>query len=274
MKIALLQMMVTADKEKNLKRAEEMVKKAAQGGADMAVLPEIFNCPYDNAYFREYAEPKGGETYRRLAEMAKENAVYVVGGSVPQIKENKIYNTSYTFNRQGKEIHDYSKTHLFDINIEGGQAFRESDTLTAGAGLGVFPTEFGLCGLGICFDIRFQSDWEKLQKEGAVVCIVPGAFNMTTGPAHWELLFRARAVDNQLFMVGVSPARDLDFSYHAYGHSLVVDPWGTVLTQMDFQEEIAIVSLELDRVASVRRQLPILALAKMQPSDKHQNAKG
>ena len=108
MKIALLQMMVTADKEANLKRAEELVKRAAHGGADLAVLPEMFNCPYDNAYFREYAEPKGGETYRRLSEMAKENAIYVVGGSIPQIKENKIYNTSYTFDRQGKEIHDYS----------------------------------------------------------------------------------------------------------------------------------------------------------------------
>ncbi|CZQ86936.1 Predicted amidohydrolase [Trichococcus flocculiformis] len=258
MKIALLQMMVTADKETNLKRAEELVKKAAQGGADMAVLPEMFNCPYDNAYFREYAEPKGGETYIRLAGMAKEHAIYVVGGSIPQIRDNKIYNTSYTFDRQGNEIHDYSKNHLFDIQVEGGQVFRESDTLTPGDGMGVFETEFGLFGLGICFDVRFQSDWELLQKQGALVCIVPGAFNMTTGPAHWELLFRARAVDNQLFMVGVSPARDLDFSYHAYGHSLVADPWGSVLAQLGFEEDIAIVSLDLERVASIRRQLPIL----------------
>lgn len=258
MKIALLQMIVTADKETNLNRAEELVKKAAQGGADMAVLPEMFNCPYASAFFREYAEPKGGETYRRLSEMAKRNAVYVVGGSIPQIRDNKIYNTSYTFDRQGNEIHDYSKTHLFDIQVDGGQSFRESDTLTPGVGMGVFQTEFGLFGLGICFDIRFQSDWQLLQKKGALVCIVPGAFNMTTGPAHWELLFRARAVDNQLFMVGVSPARDLDFSYHAYGHSLVVDPWGCVLAQLGFEEGIAIVTVDLERVPSVRRQIPIL----------------
>lgn len=257
MEIALLQMMVTADKQKNLKRAEELVSKAAQGGADMAVLPEMFNCPYDNAFFREYAEPKGGETYRKLSEMAKEHAIYLVGGSIPQIRDNKIYNTSYTFDRQGNEIHDYSKTHLFDIQVDGGQSFRESDTLTPGDGMGVFQTEFGLFGLGICFDVRFQSDWEMLQKQGALVCIVPGAFNMTTGPAHWELLFRARAVDNQLFMVGVSPARDLDFRYQAYGHSLVADPWGSVLAQLDFDEGIAIVSVDLERVTSVRRQIPI-----------------
>ena len=258
MKIALLQMIVTADKQTNLNRAEELVKKAAQGGADMAVLPEMFSCPDASAFFREYAEPKGGETYRRLSEMAKRNAVYVVGGSIPQIRDNKIYNTSYTFDRQGNEIHDYSKTHLFDIQVDGGQSFRESDTLTPGVGMGVFQTEFGLFGLGICFDIRFQSDWQLPQKKGALVCIVPGAFNMTTGPAHWELLFRARAVDNQLFMVGVSPARDLDFSYHAYGHSLVVDPWGCVLAQLGFEEGIAIVTVDLERVPSVRRQIPIL----------------
>ena len=140
MKIALLQMIVTADKQTNLNRAEELVKKAAQGGADMAVLPEMFNCPYASAFFREYAEPKGGETYRRLSEMAKRNAVYVVGGSIPQIRDNKIYNTSYTFDRQGNEIHDYSKTHMFDIQVDGGQSFRESDTLTPGVGMGVFQT--------------------------------------------------------------------------------------------------------------------------------------
>ena len=190
--------------------------------------------------------------------MAKEHAIYVVGGSIPQIRDNKIYNTSYTFDRQGNEIHDYSKTHLFDIQVDGGQSFRESDTLTPGNGMGVFQTEFGLFGLGICFDVRFQNDWQMLQKQGALVCIVPGAFNLTTGPAHWELLFRARAVDNQLFMVGVSPARDLDFSYHAYGHSLVTDPWGSVLVQLGSEEGIAIVSVDLDRVASVRRQIPIL----------------
>jgi len=136
--------------------------------------------------------------------------------------------------------------------------------LTPGDGLRVFQTEFGLFGLGICFDIRFQSDWELLQKQGAIVCIVPAAFNMTTGPAHWELLFRARAVDNQLFMVGVSPARDLDFSYHAYGHSIVADPWGSVLAQLGFEEDIAIVSVDLDRVASVRRQIPILPPKRME----------
>ena len=158
MEIALLQMMVKEDKETNLERAEELVKKAAQGGADVAVLPEMFNCPYNNAYFREYSEPKGGETYRRLANMAKENAIYVVGGSIPQIRGNNIYNTSYTFDRQGNELHEYSKTHLFDIQVDGGQAFKESDTLTPGDGLRVFQTEFGLFGLGICFDIRFQSE--------------------------------------------------------------------------------------------------------------------
>ncbi len=258
MKIGLIQMKVVDDKGINLLHAKDLVRDAASKGADLIVLPEMFNTPYDNSYFPEYAEERGGETYVRLSKMAKDNHVYLVGGSVPRREDSKIYNTSYVFDRNGDKIYEHSKVHLFDIQIEGGQHFRESDILSPGDTFGVFPTEFGIFGLGICFDIRFATEFQKMQQEGAVLCVVPGAFNMTTGPAHWQLTFRARALDNELFMVGVSPARDLDFSYHAYGHSIVTNPWGEVVVQLGFDEEVKIVEIDLDMVDSIRRQLPIL----------------
>lgn len=258
MKIGLIQMLVTDDKEKNLIKAEAFVREAAGQGADLIVLPEMFNCPYDSDYFRDYSEEKHGLTYQRLSEMARTNQIYLVGGSVPISSKEKLYNTSYVFDRNGAEIYEHSKVHLFDINIEGGVHFMESDTFDAGDHFGVFDTEFGRFGLGICFDIRFSEEWQKMEAEGAILCIVPAAFNMSTGPAHWELTFRSRALDNEMFMVGVGPARNMEMTYHAYGHSLITSPWGEVLEQLGFDEEVKVVEIDLSTVERIRAQLPIV----------------
>lgn len=258
MKIGLIQMLVTDNKEKNLTKAEAFVLEAAGQGADLIVLPEMFNCPYDSNYFWDFSEEKHGETYRRLSAMAKENHVYLVGGSVPISSGGKLYNTSFVFDRNGTEIHEHSKVHLFDVHIEGGMHFMESDTFDAGDSFDVFDTEFGKFGLGICFDIRFSEEWQKMEADGAILCIVPAAFNMSTGPAHWELTFRARALDNEMFMVGVGPARNMTLTYHAYGHSIVTSPWGDVLEQLGFEEEVKVVEIDLSMVGRVRAQLPIV----------------
>ncbi|MBP1920721.1 carbon-nitrogen hydrolase family protein [Youngiibacter multivorans] len=258
MKIGLVQLMVTDDKEKNLRKAEKFVRIAAEDGADMVVLPEIFNCPYDNAYFRDFAEEKFGETWQRLSRMASDNKVYLVGGSIPVLNCGKLFNTGYVFNRQGDEIHEHSKVHLFDVNIEGGVRFMESETFSPGTTFGVFDTEFGKIGMGICFDIRFSEEWLKMEEMGAIMCVVPAAFNMTTGPAHWELTFRGRALDNEMFMVGVGPARNMDMSYHAYGHSIITSPWGEVVDQLGFDEEVKVVDIDLSLVKKIRDQLPIV----------------
>lgn len=258
MKIGLVQLLVTDDKEKNLKKAEDYVRQAKEMGADMVVLPEIFNCPYDNAYFRDFAEEKFGETWQRLSRMASDNHVYLVGGSIPVLNCGKLYNTGYVFNRDGEEIHEHSKVHLFDVNIEGGVRFMESDTFSPGTSFGVFDTEFGKIGMGICFDIRFSEEWQKMESMGAIMCVVPAAFNMTTGPAHWELTFRARALDNEMFMVGVGPARNMEMSYHAYGHSIITSPWGEVVMQLGFDEEVKVVEVDLSQVERIRQQLPIV----------------
>ena len=259
MKIALLQLSVSRDKSENIRHACEEIRRAAKDGIDLAILGEMFCCPYENSAFRPYGEEKDGETQQALSALAKELGIYIVGGSFPELEGEQVYNTSVVYDREGREIARHRKMHLFDIAVDGGQYFKESDTLSAGNSVTTFDTEFGTMGLAICFDMRFEELCRCMCLRGAKVIFAPSAFNMTTGPAHWELLFRQRAVDNQCFTVACSPARDENGSYVAYGNSLAVDPWGTVLTRCDGEECTQIVELDLTKVDSVRRQLPILS---------------
>jgi predicted amidohydrolase len=259
LKTALIQMPVTADKRANLGTACRKLREAKALGAEIAVLPEMFCCPYDNACFRAYGERAGGEAQRALSQTARELSLYVVGGSLPELEGGNVYNTCFVYGRDGGELARHRKVHLFDIDVEGGQRFRESDTLSPGSQITTFETEFGLMGLCICFDLRFEELARCMALRGAKVLFVPAAFNMTTGPAHWELLFRQRAVDNQCFTVGVSPAREEHASYVAYGNSIAVDPWGTVLCRAGGEETTLLTELDLSRLNAVRRQLPILS---------------
>ena len=257
MKLAQIQMHVTADKAVNLRHAEDLLRSVR--GADMAILPEMFCCPYDNACFRAYGEPEGGPAYQMLSRAARELNLWLVGGSLPELDGDKIYNTAYVFDPTGTCVARHRKMHLFDIDVQGGQSFRESATLSPGNDITLFDTPYGRIGLCICFDLRFEELCRLMALEGARVLLAPAAFNMTTGPAHWELLLRQRAVDNQCFTVGAAPARDESASYVAWGHSLVCDPWGTVLHECGSGEETAVVDLDLSRVDAVRQQLPILS---------------
>ncbi|MBQ7800808.1 MAG: carbon-nitrogen hydrolase family protein [Oscillospiraceae bacterium] len=259
MTIAQLQTHVYADKEKNLDLLAPMFERAAAGGADLICLPEMFNCPYETPNFPVYAEMEGGPAWTRLSGLARQFHVYLSAGTIPEVDaEGKVYNTAFVFDRDGNQIAKHRKVHLFDIDVKGGQYFRESDTLTPGNSVTVFDTEFGRMGLCICFDCRFVEIARKMALAGAQVILVPAAFNMTTGPAHWEVMHRSRAIDNQVFMIGTSPARDLSASYHAWGHSMVVHPWGTVLSQMDEKAGMKLTTIDLDEVASIREQLPIM----------------
>lgn len=255
--LALIQMSVTTDKEENLRRACEAVRKA--GKVDIAVLPEMFCCPYDSACFRAYGEEQGGTVYQTLAALAREQGIYLVGGTMPELENGSVYNTCYVFDPEGKCIARHRKTHLFDIDVEGGQSFRESDTLSAGRDVTTFETPWGVMGVCVCFDFRFPELSRLMALRGAQVIFVPAAFNMTTGPAHWELLFRQRAVDEQCFTVGCAPARDMNASYHSWGHSIVCSPWGDVLHRCEETETTLIAKLDMSLVPSIRRQLPLLS---------------
>ena len=259
MRVALIQMPVTSVKEQDLETACQKIREAKAAGADFAVLPEMFCCPYDTAQFRAYGEENGGPVQQALSALARELELYIVGGSIPELSSGRVFNTCYVYGRDGNLLAKHRKVHLFDIDVAGGQRFKESDTLTPGSQITTFETEFGTMGLCICFDFRFEELARCMCLRGARVLFVPAAFNMTTGPAHWELLFRQRAVDNQCFTVGVSPSRNENAGYVAYGNSIAVDPWGSVLCRAGTEETTLYADLDLDRVSAIRQQLPILS---------------
>ena len=259
MRLAMLQMEVVHNKEENLRHALKLLEQVSRDGAQIAVLPEMFCCPYSNRYFREYGEEQGGLAWQMLSQAAQELNLWIVGGSIPELCEGKVYNTSYVFDAKGTQAAKHRKAHLFDINVEGGQAFRESEVLTPGDQVTVFDTPWGKLGLCICFDLRFQELSKLMADKGAQMIVVPAAFNMTTGPAHWELLFRQRAVDNQVFTVGVAPARDDDGEYVSFAHSMVASPWGKVLCDCGVSECVEFIDINTERINSIRKQLPILS---------------
>ncbi|ADC46454.1 N-carbamoyl-D-amino acid amidohydrolase AguB [Methanobrevibacter ruminantium M1] len=264
-KIALCQMNVVDNKDENIKKAIEMIKESKKQGADLAILPEMFNCPYENEKFIKYGETlEDSRTLKSISETANEENIYVLAGSVPELvlndssNENNLYNTSVFFDNEGKILGKHRKVHLFDIDIKDKIYFKESDTLSAGDDFTIIKTPFARIGIGICYDIRFVELSRILALNGAEILIFPGAFNLTTGPAHWELLFRSRALDNQVYAIGVAPALDKEASYNSYGHSIIVSPWGEVIEELDYDEELKIVELDLDLIKQVREEIPVL----------------
>lgn len=270
MKLALIQLKGKNTPQKSIEAAVEKIKEAAENGADFVVLPEMFCCPYKASNFPLYAQEEGGTNWKIMSEAARANKVYLVAGSMPELEitrdccehVERIYNTSYVFNPEGKQIAKHRKIHLFDCDLPSAY-FHESDTLSAGNSITVFNTEFGTVGLMICFDIRFPELSRLMTDKGAQLIVCPAAFNMTSGPQWWELMFRTRAVDNQIFMAGCGPARDSNASYVAWGHSIAVDPFGKVLSQLDENEGILYCQLELNQVEGFRMRNKILAARRL-----------
>ena len=258
-KIAAIQMPTVADKMENVRTVKTYLEKIKDENPDFVILPEMFCCPYQTENFPIYAEKEGGPVWQQLSGYAKQYGIYLIGGSMPEKDaEGNVYNTSYIFDREGKQIGKHRKVHLFDIDVKGGQTFKESDTLTAGDSDTVFDTEFGKIGVMLCFDIRFPELSRMMVNDGAKVIFVPAAFNMTTGPAHWELSFRTRALDNQIYLVGCAPARDVSAGYISWGHSIVTDPWGRVIDMLDEKKGILLAELDMDYEEQVREELPLL----------------
>lgn len=259
-KIALCQMSVTDDKQRNIQEARHAIAEAAASGADLVVLPEMWNCPYSNDSFPTYAEDISSgyaPSYSFLSDSAKEHKVVLVGGSIPEKSEDSLFNTCFVFGRDGKMLGYHRKLHLFDIDIPGKITFKESDTLAQGALPTVIDTEVGRLGIGICYDIRFPELAQIYASRGVQIIIYPGAFNMTTGSVHWELLQRARAVDNQLFVATCSPARDEKGPYVAWGHSTAVGAFGEILGTTDHSEGIVLAEMDLSTIPQRRTNMPL-----------------
>jgi predicted amidohydrolase len=273
-KISLVQLAAGADKAANLTHAADMVRRAASTGSKIVVLPECFNSPYGCDFFPSYAEtllpsPPSEEqspSFHALSAMAAENKVYLVGGSVPEKGPKpgedgkpKYFNTSLTFGPDGALLATHRKVHLFDIDIPGKITFRESDVLTAGNKVTLVDLpEYGLIAIAICYDVRFPELATVAARKGAFALIYPGAFNLTTGPLHWKLLAQARAVDNQIYVAMCSPARDMEASYHAYGHSLLVDPMANVVVEAEDKEDIVEFELDGAKITETRKNIPLL----------------
>ncbi len=256
--VALLQMKSSRKKEEAWEKAEGMIREAAEKGAHLVVLPEMWNCPYSNEFFALYSEEEGGETFQLMSRVARQYKVHLAGGSIPEREGEHIFNTSFFFNDAGVLLGKHRKAHLFDIHVPGKIYFMESETLTPGQGATVVETEFGKMGLAICYDVRFPELFRKMTLAGAEIIILPAAFSVPTGEAHWEISLRARALDNQVYLLACSPARDLEGPYQAFGGSCIVDPWGQVVKMAGKEESIVYGAVNFQRLAEVREQLPLL----------------
>jgi predicted amidohydrolase len=258
LKIACCQMNVVDNKQTNIEHAIALINEASDNNADLITLPEMFNTPYDNNKFIENAEyEKDSITLSSMCDIARENNIFLQAGSIAEKDEEKVYNTAYLIDNNGKIIAKHRKMHMFDINTET-MKFTESDTLSPGNKITTVKTDLGTVSLAICYDIRFNEMWNLMNKKGSEIVLLPGAFNRTTGPLHWKTLIRARAIDNQLYVVATSPSQVDNPYYVAWGHSMIVDPWGKILAQAHENEEIIYSKISEDAINSVREQIPIL----------------
>ena len=285
---ALCQLPVGADKAANIDAAVRAVADAAANGATLVVLPEMWNCPYGNEHFSAYAEeipeevvandhddeqhhddqrrakpppPNAADhpSTRSLADAARAHSCVVVAGSIPErcARTGALYNTCCVFSETGALLAKHRKTHLFDVDIPGEITFRESDVLTPGEALTVVDTSAGRLGVGVCFDLRFPELAAACANRGAETLVFPGAFNTVTGPVHWELLQRARAVDNQVFVLTCSPARVEGAAYQAWGHSTAVGPFAEILATTDERPGTVFADLEMGEIGRRRRNMPL-----------------
>lgn len=255
-KIASCQMNVVDDKEKNVEHAIELINEASSNNADLITLPEMFNTPYDNGKFVENAEKENDSyTLKAMCESARDNDIYLQPGSIAEMEDEKIYNTAYFIDNRGKILAKHRKMHMFDIDTDT-MKFTESDTLSPGDKITSIETPFANISIAICYDIRFSQMWTLMNSSDII--LLPGAFNKTTGPLHWETLIRARAIDNQTYVVATSPSQVENPYYVAWGHSMIVDPWGKILSKAEKKEEILYANLTPESISSVREQIPIL----------------
>ena len=258
LKVAIVQIQTGPEKIINLNRTAKLLTAIKNYRVNLVLLPEMFQCPYSLESFPVFAEDiPNGETSHFLSNLARQYGIYLIGGSIPEKKGNHYFNTTIAYNPSGETIGIYRKIHLFDVDFENLH-FQESAVLSAGNTPLLIDTPWGKIGILICYDLRFPELIRLYALRGAIMVVVPAAFNSVTGPLHWEVLFRARAIDNQVFLLGASPAPHPQASYQAYGHSLIVDPMGRVVEQLGNEETIIVKEIDLSLVDQARQQLPLL----------------
>lgn len=257
---AVVQMNSGADRDENLRRAGSLVAQAAGAGAELVALPENFARMRKNDREPIVGEGEEGPIRSWARKTAAAEGVYLLAGSFPEAAphRSKVYNTSLLVDPRGRIAAAYRKIHLFDVSVPGGETHRESERVLAGREAVTAETPLGKMGFSICYDLRFPELYRRLAEQGALVIFAPSAFTERTGKAHWEILVRARAVENQVFLVAPAQEGGHPGGRRTYGHSLIVDPWGEVLTEIPEGEGIALARLDLERQAEIRRAMPCL----------------
>lgn len=261
MKVAVLQVNSRDDKAKNIETALDLVDRAAGEGADVAVLPECVDYLGPSEGALKAAEPIPGPTSERFARAAREHGIWLLAGSIRERDDDpgRSYNTSLLFDRQGEIVAKYRKIHLFDVEIDGSVSARESATIAAGHEVVTADIEGRTAGLSICYDLRFPELYRALALRGAEIMFVPAAFTLYTGKDHWEVLLRARAIENQCFVVAAAQVGKHLPNEACYGRSVIIDPWGTVLATAPDTIGMAVAELDFEQLRRTREQLPSLA---------------
>lgn len=257
---AIVQMNSGNNREENLFRAGELVARAAAGGANIVALPENFAFMGEQGDENKTGESLDGPIISRAQEIADRESIFLLAGSFPEksTTPGKVYNTSILLGPRGEIIAAYRKIHLFDVKISGGEYHHESKRVIPGQKAVVADTSLGRMGLTICYDLRFGGLYQHLADLGALIIFSPAAFTEQTGKAHWEILMRSRAIENQVFMIAPAQHGRHPDRRTTYGHSMIVDPWGTILAEIPEGDGIALAELDLERQDDIRKAIPCL----------------
>lgn len=260
MRVAVCQVNSRDDQGRNLETARRLLEQAVTAGADVAVLPEYVDY-LGPAATAPAPEPIDGPFARYFAKVARQHGIWVIAGSFHEVGPDAehTYNTSLVFDRAGQRIAAYRKIHLYDVEIPGRVSYRESANVAPGEQTVVAAVEGVGFGLSVCYDLRFPELYRRLAIAGARVLVVPAAFMLHTGRDHWEVLLRARAIENQCYVVAAAQIGDHEPNRTCFGRSMVIDPWGTVIAQAPDQVGITVADLDLERLATIRVELPSLA---------------
>ncbi|MGH8474548.1 MAG: carbon-nitrogen hydrolase family protein [Methylococcales bacterium] len=262
-KCAAIQMASSPHVDANLIEAERLIAEASQAGAELLVLPENFALMGMTAFDKlEQCESDGeGVIQQFLAEMARRHAVWIVGGTIPieASAAGKVRATCLVYDAAGKRVARYDKIHLFDVDVPGtDEQYRESDTIEPGTRVSVFETPFGRLGLGICYDLRFPEMFRRMASAGVDLIALPAAFTANTGAAHWEVLVRARAIENLCYVVAANQGGFHMNGRQTWGRSMIVDPWGKVLAEKTSGSGVALAAIDPESLVRVRGSFPVL----------------
>jgi len=258
MLVAAIQMNSQDNKEKNVQSAENLIDNAAEKGAKLVVLPEMFNYLGPGEQKLVEAEKIPGPTTQRMMDKATQHGMFVIAGSILEISPapDKVYNTSVFINPEGQIIAKYRKIHLFDVVVEGQTPYEESAGVIPGEEIVTAVTNFGTVGLSVCYDLRFPELYCALSNRGSRIISIPAAFTLHTGLAHWEVLIRARAIENSSYVIAAGQVGSHPVNRECFGNSMIVDPWGTVVARAPNRESVVIAEVDLDYLDKVRKNLP------------------